>query len=83
MRLRFFWTLCFLLISMTAFAQTGTVTGTLADTTGAVLLGVSIVATNVNTGSNYDTVSTETGNYVLTAAASERIDESGPGFQDS
>jgi hypothetical protein len=64
---RLFLTLCFLLISTAALAQTGTITGTVSDATGAVLPGVSIVATNTDTAANYDTVSTETGNYVLTA----------------
>src|SRR5205085_1535288 len=58
---------CLCLISMAAFAQSdrGTMTGTIADTTGGVIPGVSIVATNVETGARYETISTETGNYTL------------------
>src|SRR5437868_2464164 len=58
---------CLCLISMAAFAQSdrGTMTGTIADTTGGVIPGVSIVATNVETGARYETLSTETGNYTL------------------
>src|SRR5437667_10175419 len=58
---------CLFLISLSAFAQSdrGTMTGTVSDTTGAVIPGVSIVATNVETGARYQTVSTETGNYTL------------------
>jgi hypothetical protein len=50
-----------------SFAQTarGTITGTVSDTTLAVIPGVSIVATNTETASRYETVSTETGNYTL------------------
>src|SRR5690349_7781719 len=64
---RVFLTLGFLLTATAALAQTGTITGTVSDATGAVLPGVSIVATYTDTAANYDTVSTETGNYVLTA----------------
>src|SRR5262245_42721885 len=56
------------LASLSAFAQSdrGTITGTVSDTSGAVIPGVSIVATNVENSSRYETVSTETGNYTLT-----------------
>ena len=58
---------CLFLVSLPAFAQSdrGTMTGTVLDTTGAVIPGASIVATNVETGARYQTVSTETGNYTL------------------
>jgi hypothetical protein len=42
-----------------------TITGTVNDTSGAVLPGVSVVATNTETGTKYETVTTETGNYTL------------------
>jgi len=55
-----------LLVSTAAFAQDrGTVTGTIADSSGAVLPGVNIVATNTQTRARFETVSTETGNYTL------------------
>src|SRR5262245_60394380 len=55
------------LSALPAFAQSdrGTVTGTVSDTSGAVIPGVSIVATNVENSARYETVSTETGNYTL------------------
>jgi hypothetical protein len=60
---------CLLLIgcAWSAFAQTdrGTITGTVSDPTSAVIPGVSIVATNAETGAKYETVSTETGNFTL------------------
>jgi len=58
---------CLAVVSLSAFAQSdrGTVTGTVSDTTGAVIPGVSIAATNVENGGRYETVSTETGNYTL------------------
>src|SRR5678815_2696912 len=56
-----------LLFSSAAFAQTdkGTVTGTVADATGAVIPGATITATNTQTTLKYETVSTETGNFTL------------------
>ena len=53
---------CLFLVSTAVFAQSdrGTMTGTVSDATGAVIPGVSIVATNVETGARYETVTTET-----------------------
>src|SRR5438477_7864349 len=65
--LRFVCTFCFLICACSAFAQTdrGTVTGTVADSSGAVIPGASITATNTQTTSKYETISTETGNFTL------------------
>src|SRR5947207_2626258 len=51
-----------------SFAQSdrGTITGTISDPTSAVIPGASITATNGETGTKYETISTETGNYTLT-----------------
>src|SRR5438034_8168314 len=59
---------CFLLFAGLALGQTdrGTITGTIADATSAVIPGASITATNIQTTAKYETVSTETGNYTLT-----------------
>src|SRR6516225_9120831 len=69
MRMRGAFFVCLLLIgcAWSAFAQTdrGTITGTVSDPTSAVIPGVSIVATNAETGAKYETVSTETGNFTL------------------
>ena len=57
-----------MLLTMTAlFAQSdrGVITGTVTDSTGALIPGVRIVLTNANTGANTDTVTTGTGNYTL------------------
>src|SRR6266581_4393983 len=58
---------CLFVLSLAAFAQSdrGTMTGTVSDTTGAVIPGASIVATNIETNARYETISTETGNYTL------------------
>src|SRR6516225_1127859 len=59
---------CVLAFAGFAFAQgdRGTITGTVADSTSAVIPGASITATNTETTAKYETVSTETGNYTLT-----------------
>ncbi|MBI4474370.1 MAG: TonB-dependent receptor [Acidobacteria bacterium] len=65
----FFTRACLVLLLVSpALAQTdrGTITGTVADATRAVLPGVSVIATNTETGARHETVSTETGNYTLT-----------------
>ena len=57
-----------MLLTMTAlFAQSdrGVITGTVTDSTGALIPGVRIVLSNANTGANADTVTTGTGNYTL------------------
>src|SRR5215469_18806423 len=49
-----------------AFGQTGgTITGTVADASGAVIPGVSIQAKNAATGSTYQVGTSETGNFTL------------------
>src|SRR2546422_10587778 len=56
-----------LAFAFAAFAQTdrGTLTGTVSDTSGAVIPGVPIEAKNVQTGATYGAGSSETGNYTL------------------
>ena len=63
-----FVSLCILLVIGAAFGQSdrGTVTGTVSDATGAVIPGANVVATNTETSTKYETVSTETGNFTLT-----------------
>lgn len=59
--------LCLLAASLPLAAQSdrGTITGTVADVTGAVIPGVAIAAVNTETSARYETVTTETGNYTL------------------
>src|SRR5271157_4589611 len=56
-----------LIIAVLAFAQTdrGTITGTVTDPTGAVIPGAALHARDVDTGAEYDTVTTATGNYTI------------------
>src|SRR5271157_2263013 len=57
----------FLITLALALAQTdrGTITGTITDPTGAVIPGATLHARNVDTGAEFDTVSTATGNYTI------------------
>jgi hypothetical protein len=57
-----------LVLALPGFGQTdrGTITGTVSDTTKAVIPGATITATNTQTTAKYETVSTETGNFTLT-----------------
>ena len=68
-----------------AFSQAdrGTITGTVTDSTLAVIPGVNVVATNVQTSSRYETVTTETGNYTLTLlpAGIYEVSAELPGFK--
>jgi len=77
--------LALFLCSMTAlFAQSdrGVITGTVSDSTGALIPGARIVLTNTNTGANSDTVTTGTGNYTLLSlsAGTYSLKVSHPGF---
>jgi hypothetical protein len=56
-----------ILVAAPSLSQTdrGTITGTVSDTTGAVIPGAAITATNTQTNARYESFSTETGNYVL------------------
>src|SRR5215467_1640842 len=53
-------------LSGPAFAQTGAITGTIKDPSGAVLPGVSISLTNIGTNAERKTTSDERGDYTVT-----------------
>src|SRR5436305_7157165 len=57
------------LLAQSAFAQSdrGTITGTVADSTGALIPGAAITLTNDGTAARYDTVTSDTGNYTVPA----------------
>src|SRR5881296_1680664 len=74
-----------LLFSPAVLAQTdrGTLTGTVSDTTGAVIPGVPIEAKNIQTGATYQAGSSETGNYTLAQlpAGTYELSATLPGFK--
>ena len=53
----------FLLIPISSYAQEAVLTGTITDSTGAVLPGVTVQAINEATGNDYQTVTDATGVY--------------------
>ncbi len=76
---------CLILITAVAFAQSdrGTITGTVADSAGAMVPNASIEAKNTNTGAVYPVSSTTTGNYTLAQlpAGVYQLSASVPGFK--
>src|SRR5262245_57856450 len=52
-----------LLVPLAAFAQEAVLTGTIADSTGGVLPGVTVTATHVATGNTFVAVTDERGGY--------------------
>jgi hypothetical protein len=69
----------------TVFAQSdrGTITGTIADPTGAVIANASIEAKNVATDAIYPAASSNTGNYTIgqLPAGEYQIEVAAPGFK--
>jgi len=76
-----------LCVALTAFAQgdRGTITGTVADPANAMVAGAVVSARNTETGAQYDTVTTATGNYTLSSlpAGVYEVIVSAPGFAKS
>src|SRR5215813_1849008 len=76
---------CLFVSAAAAFAQSdrGTITGTVSDSTGAVIPGVAIEAKNLQTGAAYQAGSSETGNYTLAQlpAGNYELSASLPGFR--
>jgi len=60
-------TICCLTLAMSAFAQgdRGSITGTVSDPAKAMVPNAVVVARNVETSAQYQTITTETGNYTL------------------
>ena len=79
--------LLLLCVALTAFAQgdRGTITGTVADPANAMVAGAVVSARNTETGAQYDTVTTATGNYTLSSlpAGVYEVIVSAPGFSKS
>jgi hypothetical protein len=65
--MRSHFSLCLLVCAGAAFAQSdrGTITGTITDTSAAVIANAAIEARQLESGATFQTTSTETGNYTL------------------
>jgi hypothetical protein len=71
--------------AQTATATTGVVSGTISDATGAVVPGVTVVLTDLNTNASRETVSTESGYYsfISVLPGRYRLTASLQGFQQT
>src|SRR4029453_12450477 len=71
------------LFSVGAFGQNSGISGTVADPSGALVPGVTITATNLQTGVTQTTISNESGtyNFVSLQPGSYKMTASLPGFQ--
>ena len=76
---------CLFVVSLTAFAQSdrGTITGTISDPAGAVVVGAKVEAKNTATGALYEAATTGTGNYTLSQlpAGDYEMSVTVPGFK--
>jgi hypothetical protein len=74
-----------LITVQSAFAQSdrGTITGTVSDSTGAVISSVPVQAKNTVTGVAYDSATSTTGNYTISQlpAGSYELSMTAPGFK--
>ncbi len=77
-------TICALVLAVAAFAQgdRGTITGTVSDPAKAVVPSAAIVLRDIDTGAEYRTTTTETGNYTLAQVPSGvyTVTVEAPGF---
>jgi len=55
------------ILAVCAFSQTAQLTGVVTDTSGAVVPGAKVTATNIDTGVAGDSTSNDSGNYLITA----------------
>src|SRR4051812_46126668 len=78
-------TFSFVLLSVSAWGQTtnGSISGTVADSTNAVLPGVKITAMNARTGVSSDTLTNESGAYQFPGlqTGAYKLSAELPGFQ--
>lgn len=76
-----------ILITATAFGQvnTGTISGTVADTSGSVIQGAQLNATNTDTGQTLTTASNESGSFVfaLLQIGHYKVEVTAPGFKST
>jgi len=77
------WLIGLFFAATNAFAQSGTVSGTVADASGALIPGVTIIAANTQTGVMTTVVSNESGAYTFASLqpGTYKISAELPGFQ--
>jgi hypothetical protein len=80
-----FLTALFCATSISAFAQTnrGSISGTVTDLTGGVVQNATVVATETNTGTTYNTATSQSGNYDFPQllVGNYEVTVSSPGFK--
>src|SRR5262245_66078539 len=83
MKSRWFLITVLLLAAVPAMAQTGGITGTVKDQTGAVLPGVTVTIVNTGTNAERSAISDERGDYTVTLLpiAIYRLQAELPGFK--
>lgn len=78
-------TICLLILATATFAQSdrGTITGAVKDPAGAVVARADVIVRNIASGTEYKTVTTETGNYTVSSlpAGSYELRVEAPGFK--
>jgi len=78
-------TICLLLLATGALAQSdrGAITGAVNDPNGAVVARAEVIVRNVATGTEYKTVTTETGNFTISSlpAGGYELRVEAPGFK--
>src|SRR2546423_5963726 len=60
---------CLLLCALAAYGQSGSITGTISDPSGASVVNLSIEVKNTETGSVFPGGTSSTGNYVISVPA--------------
>ena len=79
------WLAWVFLLASTGFAQSdrGAITGTVLDPGGAVIPGASITAVHAETGAQYETITTPTGNYTISSlpVGAYSVTIAAPGFR--
>src|SRR5262245_46535619 len=75
--------LLFMLVAVSAFAQNSGISGSVTDPSDALIPGVTVTATNQQTGVTSTTISNETGtyNFISLQSGSYKMTASLPGFQ--
>jgi hypothetical protein len=72
------------LLTIAAFAQSerGTITGTVSDQANAIIPRATVRATNIETGVQYQSITTQTGDYTISQipAGSYSLSVEAPGF---